>query len=86
MKVKKYDKPVPVYIRWYDHHSFVDQGWHQFDEFVGQAPVDVETLGFLVGETKDQYYVVHNYHRETFSGCMSILKKAVLQFKRFDRG
>lgn len=44
----------PVYVVWWD--ASAQPGWHesnQIEEFVGKPPMEIETLGWLVGETED---------------------------------
>lgn len=74
-----------VYIHWDDHSSFTDQSWRDYKSMKTLSHgFDIKTVGYLVKEDKKSYYLVMNASRESFSGCMRILKGCIKKMKYLD--
>ena len=74
-------KRRPVYVKWLDHHSFHLNQWRELEEFDEITLFEVETIGWLVRETKSHLVVAGHccFSEEKCNGEMMILKKVVVE-------
>jgi hypothetical protein len=69
----------PVYIEWIDSHSFDD--WEVLDSVRTDLPL-IQTLGFLIKETKEAFAVALNVGPKDCS-CIMIIPKTAVRRKRW---
>jgi hypothetical protein len=69
-----------VYIKWIDAHTY--DGWSSIDEAIGalSEPYVCETVGWLIKETEEAYFVCHTKNEIAVCGCINIPKGMVREF------
>ena len=69
-----------VYIKWTDAHTY--DGWSSLEDALKalSEPYICETLGWLIGENEDAYFVSHTFNQIAVMGCVNIPKGMVIEF------
>lgn len=72
-----------IYVEWIDHVTFVNNSWRRIDEIADLEPSIVETVGWVVSETKKKLVVVATRaeHNDA-TGEFCIIKGCILKRKR----
>ena len=75
----KYKKYQLCEIRWLDHAG--SGGWTEKSDFL-EAPIECRSIGWLVREDKQRYFLVNTLSSDAGQGgCSEILKATVTRFK-----
>jgi hypothetical protein len=81
MKLSRHSRikdPKLVCITWLDHSGDRGHGaWRTLDEAAGGHVYEVETVGWLIGETKDAKNIASTMSADLCSGTSTILKSCI---------
>lgn len=70
-----------VYVKWRDSHSTAEGTWHTKREIVTKAAA-VETVGWVLKETKNSITLVSSVAPEEVAGDITIPKQNIIKRKR----
>lgn len=70
-----------LYIKWIDSVSLYTGGWHSFEDIEGMEPTMIDTVGYLIKETKDYITVASSLNPFEASGDICIPKVCIKQKK-----